>query len=79
MKYNVFFEIGKHKMQQVVEANNEHHAKSLIADSIVFYKIENVEQLKTREENASKKNIMKEYDNINNLFGEFFGKDKFKL
>ena len=78
MKYNVFFEIGKHKMQQVVEANNEYHAKSLIADSITFYRVENVEQLKTREENVSKKNVMKEYDNINNLFNEFFGEDKFK-
>ena len=78
MKYNVFFEIGKHKMQQVVEANNEHHAKSFIADSIVFYRVENVEQLKTREENVSKKNVMKEYDNINNLFNEFFGGGKFK-
>lgn len=77
MKYNVFFEIGKHKMQQVVEASNEHHAKSLIADSILFYRVENVEQLKIREENASKKNIMKEYDNINSLFGEFFRGNKF--
>ena len=73
MKYKVFFEIGKHKMQQTVEANNEHHAKAIIADSIIFYRTENVEQLKTKEENTSKKNMMEEYDNINNLFGQFFG------
>ena len=73
MKYVVLFELFGHKMKKEVEANNEHHAKAIIADSIIFYKSENVEQLKRKEENTSKKNMMEEYDNINNLFGQFFG------
>jgi len=55
--YKVFFQIGKKKMLQTIEADSKEDAKQKFIDSIKFHKIE------------SEKLVNPEVEKLKNIFG----------